>query len=187
MSELVMKYGVVPPYVCQGCREYLGGKLLPPGEHRCDGDDCQCPNCRNAVETLRKMLDPRAAEHEREVAQLKARIAMLEAARASLPVQMTTWRGIEDLADVCPSCSGSGVKMYGDSSTWRRRPAGQVCTRDVCDVCWGSGSRKKAWPSWKRFDMTYQVAKDLVGKLRAGSKLSALQKVGERLAKALGL
>jgi hypothetical protein len=58
------------------------------------------------------------------------------------------WRGIDpDFGMVCSSCSGSGVKSYGSTSTWRGGIGGQMITTDVCDKCWGSGNAHCAWPS----------------------------------------
>jgi hypothetical protein len=53
--------------------------------------------------------------------------------------------------DECLECSASGYQTYSDTSTWRRGGvAGQTFTNDVCDKCWGSGSKSKPWPSHKR-------------------------------------
>jgi hypothetical protein len=49
-----------------------------------------------------------------------------------------SWRGIDD---PCPRCGGSGVRVYGDTTTWRRGIGGQSMTTDVCDDCWGTGDR----------------------------------------------
>lgn len=52
--------------------------------------------------------------------------------------------------NICPICHGSGVRVYGDSATWRRgRIAAQVVTTDVCDNCWGSGNIDKKWANLK--------------------------------------
>ncbi len=53
---------------------------------------------------------------------------------------------IED-GDFCEDCSGSGYKIYGDTSTWRGGIGGAAMTTDVCDKCWGSGSKRRPWPS----------------------------------------
>lgn len=50
----------------------------------------------------------------------------------------------------CADCHGAGVKMYGNTATWRSRPgvlAGQAMTYDVCNTCWGSGRDDVRWPS----------------------------------------
>ena len=59
------------------------------------------------------------------------------------------WRGIQDEEAVCNECSGSGVKSYGDTSTYHGGVGGQAITLGVCNHCWGSGNRYKPWPSHK--------------------------------------
>lgn len=59
-------------------------------------------------------------------------------------------RGIYE-GEECPGCQGHGVKMYGNTSTWRYGIGGQAFTFDVCDECWGSGKKDKPWPSHKEF------------------------------------
>ena len=57
------------------------------------------------------------------------------------------WRGIDD-GFACAECSGSGIKTYANTATYHRSAiAGQAMTTDVCDHCWGSGSRSNPWPS----------------------------------------
>jgi DnaJ-class molecular chaperone len=58
----------------------------------------------------------------------------------------STLRYIEP-EDQCRECGGSGIKTYGDTTTWRRGIGGQSMTSDVCDKCWGSGEDGKPWPS----------------------------------------
>lgn len=53
-------------------------------------------------------------------------------------LRLLNWRGIED---PCEMCGGSGVRLYGSTSTWRGGIGGQMVTSDVCDACWGSGDR----------------------------------------------
>lgn len=48
------------------------------------------------------------------------------------------WRGIEP-GNECPRCTGSGVRWYSISSTWRGGMGAGSSTRDLCDSCWGSG------------------------------------------------
>jgi hypothetical protein len=50
---------------------------------------------------------------------------------------------------VCPKCGGIGKRAYGDTTTWRGGMGGQQITTDVCDLCWGSGSKRYPWTSWK--------------------------------------
>lgn len=41
----------------------------------------------------------------------------------------------------CDACSGFGYKVYSSTATWRGGIGGQAITRDVCDVCWGTGDK----------------------------------------------
>lgn len=50
--------------------------------------------------------------------------------------RMLAWRGVED---PCPKCGGSGVRVYGSTALWRGGMGGAMCTKGVCDACWGSG------------------------------------------------
>ena len=52
-------------------------------------------------------------------------------------------RGVEP-ERICEECGGLGVKVYGDTSTWRGGIGGQAITNDVCNRCWGSGDRDRA-------------------------------------------
>lgn len=54
--------------------------------------------------------------------------------------------------DFCPECNGSGYKLYGSTATWRGGIGGQAMTTSVCDKCWGSGSKSKTWPSWRKYE-----------------------------------
>lgn len=58
------------------------------------------------------------------------------------------WRGIAP-GDACERCQGAGTVLYSTGSTWRGGVSGQAATRDVCDKCWGSGSKSKPWPNRK--------------------------------------
>ena len=40
----------------------------------------------------------------------------------------------------CGKCRGTGVRLYGSSSTYRGGFGGQAMTRDLCNACWGSGT-----------------------------------------------
>jgi hypothetical protein len=39
----------------------------------------------------------------------------------------------------CSRCAGLGSRYYSNTSGWRGGMGGASMTRDVCDVCWGSG------------------------------------------------
>ena len=43
----------------------------------------------------------------------------------------------------CERCSGSGMIMYPNTSTYMRRIGGQMMTEDVCNKCWGTGRADK--------------------------------------------
>lgn len=60
-------------------------------------------------------------------------------------------RGIDAPELACEECGGFGVKLYGDTSTWRGGVGGQAFTSGVCDHCWGSGQKHRPWPSHREF------------------------------------
>jgi len=60
------------------------------------------------------------------------------------------WRNIESIEDICGSCKGSGVRTYGNTTTWRGGIGGQMLTSDVCDKCWGTGSKIKVGVDLKK-------------------------------------
>jgi hypothetical protein len=53
---------------------------------------------------------------------------------------MLRWRGIEV---PCQRCHGSGVRLYGSTSTWQGGAGGAEMTTDVCDQCWGTGDERR--------------------------------------------
>jgi len=69
------------------------------------------------------------------------------------------WRDIEP-DDVCPKCGGVGKHTYGDTTTWRGGTGGQTVTTDVCDLCWGSGSKRFPWTSWKTINNMLDWARE---------------------------
>lgn len=46
---------------------------------------------------------------------------------------------------VCDKCSGVGIRVYGDTSTWRMGAGGQAITSGICNACWGSGASNRPW------------------------------------------
>lgn len=50
----------------------------------------------------------------------------------------------------CSSCSGSGVLLYGSTSTWQGGIGGAMMTEGLCDKCWGSGNQEKPWVDLRR-------------------------------------
>jgi hypothetical protein len=94
-------------------------------------------------------------------------------------------RGIEN---PCPACGGSGVKVYASTSTWRGGMGGSVCTRDVCDKCWGSGDKDRTWVNLRSLEAktNERIAREAVSLLTnaAGAPYSVcreavLELVGE--------
>ena len=56
---------------------------------------------------------------------------------------MLRWRGID--GEPCAACDGSGVKVYSNTSTWRKSIGGNMMSADVCDRCWGAGRADEPW------------------------------------------
>lgn len=48
-----------------------------------------------------------------------------------------------DVEDPCTTCRGFGTRAYSSTATWRGGMGGQLCTTDVCDMCWGTGDRHR--------------------------------------------
>ncbi len=44
-----------------------------------------------------------------------------------------------DVDSRCPDCHATGIKTYGNSTTWVGGIGGQALTPAICDRCWGSG------------------------------------------------
>lgn len=87
-----------------------------------------------------------------ENTRLKKQVDQLQARRDRIYDDMLLWRGIDrELGeDPCKGCSGSGVRAYGSTSTWRGGIGGQMITSDICDKCWGSGNAGKPWFNLRR-------------------------------------
>jgi hypothetical protein len=75
-------------------------------------------------------------------------------------------RGVED---PCPTCRGSGVKVYGSTATWHGGIGGAMMSRDVCDTCWGSGDEHR-----KGADL-----RALEGRIRAAEARARLSDLAE--------
>lgn len=72
--------------------------------------------------------------------------AELESIRGREYDRMLAWRDLDREAnDICKACGGSGMLVYGSTSTWRGGIGGSAMTRGVCDKCWGSGDIAKPW------------------------------------------
>lgn len=78
-----------------------------------------------------------------QLAKANERVRELEGVRDELRnsfyARFLNYRGLT-IEQACKHCAGSGVKNYGNTSTWRMGIGGQAITSDVCDVCWGSGN-----------------------------------------------
>lgn len=68
------------------------------------------------------------------------------------------------LEEACERCHGLGRRSYPSTSTWRGGIGGQMITEDVCDSCWGSGSRlrKGADPRRIALHSRWRTLKDVV-------------------------
>jgi hypothetical protein len=59
------------------------------------------------------------------------------------------WNRLWDLRSIgdypCKLCTGTGVRTYGSTATWRGGIGGQAMTPGVCDCCWGSGDAERPW------------------------------------------
>lgn len=88
-----------------------------------------------------------------ELAKANERVKELESDRDELRnsfyARFLDYRGLT-LEQACKHCSGSGVKSYGNTSTWRMGTGGQMITSDVCDNCWGSGNTEKPWTNLRQ-------------------------------------
>jgi hypothetical protein len=72
---------------------------------------------------------------------------------------LLSWRNV---TDPCETCSGSGVRTYSTTATWRYNCiGGSMCTTDVCDRCWGTGDLHR-----RGADLRY-----LYGRIDAETKL----------------
>jgi hypothetical protein len=85
---------------------------------------------REVAEVLPKLIDL-AVELDKEVID----------SREKLFEHMLAWRGIQFPEDICEKCRGAGVTGYASTATWRGGIGGMAITTDVCDACWGTGSK----------------------------------------------
>lgn len=70
------------------------------------------------------------------------------------------WRNIDPEHDVvCSECGGSGVRVYGSTSTWSGGIGGSTMTPDVCDKCWGSGHEDRPWVNLKKLSRKLSTKK----------------------------
>lgn len=105
--------------------------------------------------------------------------ADLEERRDNFHHDALMWRGLDiDENAICKRCSGAGVRAYGDTSTWRKRPGMQMFTSDVCDCCWGSGNSEQPWTN-----LRHVVSNKDIASRDARVKAEAVRE----MAKAMGL
>lgn len=100
-----------------------------------------------------------------------------------LHAERLRWRGVED---PCERCGGSGVVIYGSTSTWRGGMGGSKSTRDVCPTCWGSGDRHHPWTDLRKLmsEQHQQVAAMAMSAVAcsAGANLRSLAGTAETIA-----
>ena len=112
------------------------------------GYDC------GSVDQLVSDLQQANKKLEQERDQLKSDVSRLERKLCRMYDydDMLSWRGIGREAgdEPCNVCSGSGVRSYGTTSTWRGGIGGCVITSDVCDRCWGSGVKDRPWTNLRQ-------------------------------------
>lgn len=81
--------------------------------------------------------------------------------------------------ECCPRCLGAGSRVYPSAVTWRGGMGGSVCTRDLCDRCWGSGDATAPWTDLRKLvaEEEQRVATRAVGLLAemAGAKLTGMR------------
>lgn len=58
-------------------------------------------------------------------------------------------RGVR--GNACERCRGLGCYWYGNTATWRGGVGGAAMTRDVCDVCWGSGDKGRPFTNLREW------------------------------------
>ena len=68
------------------------------------------------------------------------------------------WRNLTK-EEVCVSCLGSGVKTYGNTTTWKGGIGGQALTNDICNDCWGTGSKINKGVNLKELDVNTNTKK----------------------------
>lgn len=82
---------------------------------------------RYAGAVLSDLANPQALMLARYIVQSLGRVSLL------------------NIRNKCIRCHGAGDRYYGSTATWRGGVGGQRPTRDLCDVCWGSGDKDSPW------------------------------------------
>ena len=91
------------------------------------------------------------AEQRQVIEDLQKRVEELIDRRNNFHREVVEWRGI-DFDNVCTECSGSGYKVYGNTTTYHHGAGGQAITTSVCNTCWGSGDKYRPWTSWLKIE-----------------------------------
>jgi uncharacterized protein YlxW (UPF0749 family) len=139
------------------------------------GQKLAAENSPEAIESEREANAVLTAENQQlqtEVERLRKQVHELQNQREHMYDTMLQWRGIEreNGDEPCRGCNGSGVRAYGNTTTWRGGVGGQVITSDVCDKCWGSGNSENVWVNLKsiaRISRKEAELVDVCGQLRA--------------------
>ena len=113
------------------------------GCHEIHGEFVSAKDAQAAIQAL----EQRIAKLEQELDESNKRLLDL---RDKLYVRFLDYRGLA-VDEACKCCSGSGVRVYANTSAWRGGIGGQAMTTDVCDKCWGSGNKNKPWLNLRRF------------------------------------
>jgi uncharacterized protein YlxW (UPF0749 family) len=131
-------------------------------------------------EDMYRQIDDERKRLQAEVERLRKQVHELQNQREHMYDTMLQWRGIEreNGDEPCRGCNGSGVRAYGNTTTWRGGVGGQVITSDVCDKCWGSGNSENVWVNLKsiaRISRKEAELVDVCGQLRAEVERLQLQ------------
>ncbi len=95
--------------------------------------------------------------------QLKKYIAKLKTLKdQEFLERMCRFRNINP-SHICPVCEGSGIRTYGNTTTYMSGIGGQAMTIGVCDECWGSGDLSKPGTDLRKLQTTTNKAIILYG------------------------
>ena len=84
-------------------------------------------------------------EKDKKIEELTSVVSLLMEYKTNFMTKVCAIRGVNT---PCSSCGGLGIQIYNDASSWRHLQGfPPKVTKDVCEVCWGSGDSKYRWPS----------------------------------------
>lgn len=86
---------------------------------------------------------------------------------------MLNLRGVKS---PCTICQGTGVRLYGSTSTWRGGMGGASMTYGVCDACWGTGDKRRKGEDLRELYKTINAIKTQAKTLK-----KALEKANEHI------